>query len=65
MAGICGSIIIQTQVLSFVIHVKLLTGSVKFPRNEIDVQDTLEQCLGNQICSPRGPRNTDQIAWLT
>lgn len=60
MADIYGSIMIQMQVLSFVIlHVKLLPGSVKFLRNEIDVQGILEQCLGNQICSPRGPRNTD------
>lgn len=41
---------IQTQVLSFVIiHVKFLAESVKFLKTEMDVQGTLERCLGNEI----------------
>lgn len=45
-----GSTLIIAQVSSFMIfYVKLLTQSVKFLRNEMDVQGTLQQCLGNEI----------------
>lgn len=50
MAGTYGNIVIQTQVLSFVIvHVKFLAESMKFLQNEMDAQGTFERCLGNEI----------------
>lgn len=50
MAGMDGSsIMIQTQVLSFVIlHVKILTASVMMLRNEVELQGALEPYLGNE-----------------
>lgn len=50
MAGTYGSIMIQMQVLSFVIvHVKFLVESVKFLKNEMDAQGAFERYLGNEI----------------